>query len=342
MARLRRSVLTGPGLVRRRCGRGFTYAWTSGEKVADAETLERIRALVLPPAWKDVWICPWPHGHIQAVGTDAAGRRQYRYHDEWRKRKDKQKFERVVAFGLALPSLRQAVQADLATSGLARRRVLAAGVRLLDIGCFRVGGEEYAEENDTFGVATLRHEHVHLDKGTLLFEYPAKGSILRTVSIDDAQVRKVIQSLRRGRQASDDLLAWKHKGAWVDVRSVDLNDYIKAEAGDQFSAKDFRTWSATVEAGMILAREARAAKSVTGRRKVVTAAVKEVSELLGNTPAVCRSAYIDPRVIDRFNGGETIAPALERLGRGATRTARQLGLEAAVIDLLSEASEVAA
>jgi DNA topoisomerase I len=341
MARLRRSVVTGPGLSRRRCGRGFTYTWTSGEKVTDEATLARVKALVLPPAWKDVWICPWPHGHIQAIGTDAAGRRQYRYHDDWRKRKDREKFDRALAFGLSLPTLRQAVQRDLAAPGLVRRRVLAAGVRLLEVGYFRVGGEEYAEEHETFGVATLRHEHVHLQKGTLVFEYPAKGSILRTVSIDDVAVRKVIQSLRRGRQESDDLLAWKEKGAWVDVRSVDLNDYIKAEAGDEFSAKDFRTWSATVQAGMILAREATSTRSVSGRQRVVTAAVKEVAELLGNTPAVCRSAYIDPRVIDRFNDGQTVAGALERAGRRASRTARQL-LEAAVIDLLSDAEEAAA
>jgi DNA topoisomerase I len=342
MARLRRSVVTGPGLSRRRRGRGFTYTWTSGEKVTDEATLARVRALVLPPAWKDVWICPWPHGHIQAIGTDAAGRRQYRYHDDWRKRKDKEKFDRAVAFGLALPTLRQAVQHDLASPGLVRRRVLAAGVRLLEVGYFRVGGEEYAEEHETFGVATLRHEHVRLQKGALVFEYPAKGSIPRTVSIDDAAVRKVIQSLRRGRQESDDLLAWKEKGIWVDVRSVDLNDYIKAEAGDEFSAKDFRTWSATVQAGRILAREATSTRSVTGRQRVVTAAVKEVAELLGNTPAVCRSAYIDPRVIDRFNDGRTIAGALERVGRGASWTARQLVLEAAVIDLISDSEELAA
>jgi DNA topoisomerase IB len=342
MARLRRSDLTGPGVVRRRCGRGFSYRWTSGDKVTDEETLIRIRGLVLPPAWSDVWICPWPHGHIQAIGTDAAGRRQYRYHDDWRKRKDKEKFERAISFGLALPSLRQAVKRDLAARGLVRRRVLATGIRLLDLGCFRVGGEEYAEEHETFGVATLRQEHVRVHKETLLFEYPAKGSILRTVSIDDAEVRRVIRSLRRGRHESDDLLAWRKKGAWVDVRSDDLNDYIKAEAGDEFSAKDFRTWSATVHAGMILARDASSMQSISGRRRAVTAAVKEVSELLGNTPAVCRSAYIDPRIIDRFNAGETVAHALERVGRGATRTVRQRALEAAVIDLLSAVAEVAA
>jgi DNA topoisomerase-1 len=335
--------MTGPGVIRRRCGRGFTYRWSgTGERVADEGTLRRIRALVLPPAWSDVWICPWPHGHIQAVGTDAAGRRQYRYHDDWRKMKDREKFERAVAFGLALPSLREVVRRDLARTGLGRRRVLAAGVRLLDLGCFRVGGEEYAEEHETFGVATLRHEHVTLSKGELQFEYPAKGSILRTISIEDADLRRVIQSLRRGRQPSDDLLAWKDKGTWVDVRSADLNDYIKAGAGAQFSAKDFRTWSATVQTGLLLAREAPPKRSTTGRQRVVTAAVKEVAARLGNTPAVCRSAYIDPRVIDRFNAGETIAPALGRLGNRLSAPVLQLGVEKAMVDLLGAPIEVAA
>jgi DNA topoisomerase-1 len=342
MARLRRSDVGGPGVVRRRCGRGFSYAWTSGDKVADAATLDRIRSLVLPPAWTDVWICPWPHGHIQAVGTDAAGRRQYRYHDEWRKRKDKEKFERTVELGLALPTLRQVVQRDLAKAGLVRRRVLAAGVRLLDVGGFRVGGEEYAEEHETYGVATLRQEHVAFHEGALVFGYPAKGSIWRSIVIDDPDLRRVIQSLRRGRRKSDDLLAWKEKGAWVDVRATDLNDYIKAEAGEQFSAKDFRTWSATVQASVILAREAGTARSPTGRQKVVRATVKEVAELLGNTPAVCRSAYIDPRVIDCFNAGETIAPALKRLAGNRTATARRSAAEKAVVAMLGERAEVAA
>jgi DNA topoisomerase IB len=340
VGRLRRSDLAGPGLTRRRCGRGFTYVWTTGERVTDRDTLDRIKALVIPPAWTDVWICPWPHGHIQALGTDAAGRRLYRYHDQWRKRKDKEKFERAVEFGLALPSLRRAVRVDLARPGLGRRRVVAAGIRLLDLGCFRVGGEEYAEENDTFGVAPLQHEHVTMRQGQLTFEYPAKGSIVRKVSIEDAELGRVVKSLRRGRAKSDDLLAWKDKGQWIDVRAADLNAYIKEEAGPQFSAKDFRTWSATVYAGVILARKPQAKSSSSGRRKVVAAAVKEVAERLGNTPAVCRSAYIDPRVIDHFNDGQTIASALH--GHLETLPAMSSAAEQAMVEMLRLPAEVAA
>jgi DNA topoisomerase IB len=342
MPRLRRSNLSGPGITRRRCGRGFCYQWTTGDRVSDRDNLERITALVIPPAWTNVWICPWPIGHIQAVGTDAAGRRQYRYHDDWRKGRDKEKFQRALAFGAALPQLRRAVRADLASPGLGRRRVVATGIRLLDIGCFRVGGEEYAEENDTYGIATLRIEHARVTRGAAVFEYPAKGSIMRTVSVSDPDVLKVIRSLRRGRAKSDDLLAWKEAGQWTDVRSADLNAYIKEEAGEQFSAKDFRTWSATVYAGVVLARDVESSLSVTRRGKVVTAAVKEVAEYLGNTPAVCRSSYIDPRIIDRFEEGETIAATLRAIGREVERPELNARIEQAVMELLGQPADAAA
>ncbi len=342
MARLRRSNLGGNGITRRRHGRGFSYAWTTGQKVTDREILERIRALVIPPAWNEVWICPWPHGHIQAVGTDAAGRRQYRYHDDWRKGRDKEKFERALAFGGALSQLRRAVQADLALPGLNRRRVVAAGIRLLDIGCFRVGGEEYAEENDTYGIATLRVGHAKVLRGEVVFEYPAKGSIMRTVSVKDPDISKLVTSLRRGRAKSEDLLAWKERGQWTDVRSADLNAYIKEEAGEQFSAKDFRTWSATVFAGVVLARDVESSLSVTRRRKVVTAAVKEVAEYLGNTPAVCRSSYIDPRIIDRFEEGRTIAATLQAVGPDIEMPEHHKRVERAIIDLLGQPAEAVA
>ena len=187
VARLRRSDCSGPGITRRRRGRGFSYAHPDGKPVTDKETLLRIRGLAVPPAWSDVWICPWPHGHIQAVGIDAAGRRQYRYHDQWRTDRDREKFERVLDFAAALPELRATVRRGLAKDGLGRERVLAAVVRLLDVGFFRIGGEEYAQEHETFGVASLRKEHVRIHDGLMVFEYPAKGSIERTLEISDAQ-----------------------------------------------------------------------------------------------------------------------------------------------------------
>jgi DNA topoisomerase IB len=341
--RLRRSDTGGIGINRQRRGRGFSYAWSTGPRVTDAEVIERIKGLAIPPAWADVWICPWPNGHIQAIGTDGAGRRQYRYHDDWRKRRDSEKYDRALELGRALPSLRKTIATDLAATGLGKRRVLAAGVRLLDIGCFRVGSEEYAQDHETYGVATMLKEHVSLHGDGLTFDYPAKGSIPRTLTIDDPETRDVLCALRRRRGGSDELLAWKDGRVWVDIRAADLNAYIKEEAGEEFSAKDFRTWSATVFAAVVLGRDIHGARSKTAHRRVVTAAIKEVAQYMGNTPAVCRSSYIDPRIIDRFHAGDTIAgtPAeLER--RVASWPEGQPQTERAVLNLLSEAVALAA
>jgi DNA topoisomerase I len=341
--RLRRSDTNGDGISRRRRGRGFSYAWSTGQRITDPEVIERINGLAIPPAWCDVWICPWPNGHIQALGTDAAGRRQYRYHDDWRKRRDSEKYERALEFGRALPSLRKTLVKDLAEPGLGKRRVLATGVRLIDIGCFRVGSEEYAHEHETYGVATLLKEHVSLHGDEFVFDYPAKGSIPRTLVVGDPEVRDVLCALRRRRGGSDELLAWKDKRTWVDVRAADLNSYIKEEAGQQFSAKDFRTWSATVLAAVVLGRDAKMARSKTANRRVVTGAIKEVAEYLGNTPAVCRSSYIDPRIVDRFRAGESLAGAIRDLELATENWPEQQSrVEAAVLDLLADAVSRAA
>src|SRR6202012_1435193 len=199
MARLRRSDLSSPGVMRRRRGRGFSYARPDGKPVADQETLDRIRSLAVPPAWTDVWICPWPNGHIQAVGTDAAGRRQYRYHDQWRLERDRDKFDRTVEFAVGLPRLRTRVRRDLAADDLGRNRVLAAIVRLLDVGLFRVGGEEYADEHETFGIASLQEGPVWFRNGGRVSSYEAKGSIERVVEIRDAPTAEVIRALHRRR-----------------------------------------------------------------------------------------------------------------------------------------------
>jgi DNA topoisomerase-1 len=279
----------------------------TGDPVDDADTLERIAALVIPPAWTDVWICPWSNGHIQAVGTDAAGRRQYMYHEVWRKRRDAEKFARALEFGTRLPAVREAVAADLAAEGLTERRVLAAAVRLLDIGCFRIGGEAYARDHETFGIATLRKDHVNFRDGRMIFCYPAKGSIPRTLAVSDPDVERVLRPLRRRRGGSPQLLAWKGAAGWTDVHSPDVNAYLKDVGGPQFSAKDFRTWSGTVFTAVQLALVEPPTRSPTARRRAIVAAVKEAAEHLGNTPAVCRSSYIDPRVLDRFEAGLTIA-----------------------------------
>jgi DNA topoisomerase-1 len=336
MARLRRSNTSTVGITRRRCGKGFHYRWADGRKLTDQECLTRIARLAVPPAWSDVWICPWPNGHIQAIGTDSAGRRQYRYHDDWRTRKDQEKFERAVEFGRALPTLLKRVEADLAIAGLRKRRMLAAGVRLLHVGGFRIGGEEYAEENETFGVATLQVRHVRIDGDQVVFSYRAKGSIKRTIVIEDAEILRVMRSLlRRSRKRSDDLLAWRQGSGWRNVRSSDLNAYIKETIGDEFSAKDFRTWSGTVRAASELASRTGKELSERERKRRVVAAVAEVADHLGNTPTVCRSSYIDPRVIDCFNGGDTIAATM-RSGSSADRR-----VEEAVIAMLSKSARAA-
>ena len=334
MARLRRSDVNGPGISRRRCGRGFTYTCSSQDRVTDPEVLDRITALAVPPAWTDVWICPWPHGHIQAIGTDAAGRRQYRYHDEWRRQRDQEKFSRIADFARVLPPMRAIVSADISTRGFSKARILATGVRLLDVGSFRVGGEEYAEEHETFGVATLRIEHVTSRRDELVFEYPAKGSIMRTTTVRDPDVHRVIQSLRRRRSPDDDLLAWKTDDGWASARAPDINAYIKEHMGDAFSAKDFRTWSGTVRAAVELARIGTATTK-TERNRAIVAAVKEVADYLGNTPAVAKSSYIDPTVIDAFEAGDTIASTLIRRGRRLGRPEGDAKVQHAVLHLLA-------
>ena len=341
--RLRRSQCDGAGITRRRRGKGFSYAYADGRPVKDRKTLERIRALAVPPAWTDVWICPWPNGHIQALGTDDAGRRQYRYHDDWRLHRDRQKFERILDFAVALPEIRAVVERDLSKDDLCRERVIAATVRLLDIGLFRVGGEAYAEENETFGVTSLRKEHVRIRKGAMVFCYPAKGSIERTVEIRDAKACKVVDSLRRRRNGNGHLFAYKEGDRWIDVRAEDTNAYIKeAAGGDDFSAKDFRTWSATVLAAAALA-ENGVPETEREAKHAVVAAIAEAADHLGNTPAVARSAYIDPRIIDRFEKGQTIAewlprtPKVETLSEASTRNGGlRRTVEEAVIDLINE------
>lgn len=313
MARIRRSDCNTPGISRRRRGRGFSYLLPDGKAVDDPGTLERIKALAVPPAWVDVWICPWDNGHLQATGTDSAGRRQYLYHDRWREQRDAEKFERIRDFAKVLPRLRESVAADLGRKGLGKRRVVAAAIRLLDIGYFRVGGEQYADENDTYGVATLLKEHVRREGSTLVFDYEAKGSKRRVVAIEDPMLIPVIDRLKRRRSGGDRLLAWKRSDGWVDVTSSDVNSYIKRLAGDGFSAKDFRTWSATVLAAVGLACSGAERPAGGKRRRTeVNRVIREVADVIGDTPAVCRSSYIDPAVVDQFDLGRTVAAALTK------------------------------
>ena len=344
--RLRRADCSGPGIRRRRRGRGFSYVDEEGNRIDDPEVLQRIAELAIPPAWEDVWICPYPNGHLQATGADAAGRRQYRYHDAWRTRRDGEKFDDMVRFAKALPALRRRVERDLGDCAtLDRRCVLAAAVRLLEIGFFRIGSEEYAVEHDSYGLATLRKEHVRIEDGVMVFDYPSKSGQRRRQGIFDEQLVPVVASLKRRRGGGSDLLAYKERGRWHDVRSEDINVYLKDATGGDFSAKDFRTWNATALAAVALAVSGASAATPTARKRAVNRAVGEVAGYLGNTPAVCRASYIDPRVIDAFDGGLTIRPALERVAarvEPGELPIHQPELERAVLDLICEREPSAA
>ena len=341
--RLRRVDCSAPGIRRRKAGRGFVYLDPSGARVTDPEVLHRVRALVIPPAWTDVWICTDPRGHIQATGVDARGRRQYRYHDVWRQRRDREKFNHMLEFARALPKLRHYAKEHLAEEGLTRERVLACAARLLDLGFFRIGTEGYAEENQTYGLATIHKRHVKLEPpSTLNFDYMAKGGKRRLQSVVDPEVYDVVESLKRRRGGEPELLAWKRGRKWVDVRSPDINQYIKEVTGGDFTAKDFRTWNATVLAATALAVSTGAA-SPTARKRAIARAMKEVAHYLGNTPAVCRSSYVDPRIVDRYLAGATIAPALEQALVETPADAAEAGtlliqgpIEEAVLDLLED------
>jgi DNA topoisomerase I len=340
MARLKRTDCSGPGIRRRRRGKGFEYLDEEGRRITEPSVLRRIQELAIPPAWEEVWICPYPMGHIQATGTDAAGRKQYRYHDKWRERRDAEKFEEMIDFARALPRLRERVAKDLRKRGMPRDKVLAAAMRLLDLGFFRIGSENYAEENDTYGIATMRKRHVRVSGDTVTFDYEAKGGARRVQAIGDPELAKVARTLKERRGGGQELLAYKVGDRWADVKSADVNAYLKEATGGDFSAKDFRTWSGTVLAAVALAVAGMAASSKTSRKRAKTRAVKEVSRYLGNTPAVCRASYIDPRVFDRFDGGLTIGGALPELGEDTGPwPIVQRAVEEAVLDLIADNRE---
>lgn len=328
MTRLRRTHPGQPGYTRHRRGRGWQFLDADGATIGDKETIERIRSLAIPPAWQQIWITPYPNGHLQAVGTDAAGRRQYLYHPDWSSNRQHRKFERVVVFGAALPAARRQVAEHLELPGMPRERALATAFRLLDRGHFRIGGEVYAETNGSFGLATLRREHVRDEAGRLVFDYPAKSGLHRVESISDPELLESVAAMRRRRGGPPELLVYQESGAWRNLTSADINDYLKQVVAPDISAKDFRTWHGTVLAavalaGLRLAWPADRRRSHNRTTKTVRQAVRAVAERLGNTPAVCRASYIDPRVITAFEEDRTVSGAV-------TRASRQLARPAAV------------
>lgn len=350
MARLRRSSCANEGIRRRRRGRGFEYRDPAGRRIVDPDVLARAAELAIPPAWKDVWICTDPRGHLQATGLDGAGRKQYLYHEGWRAHRDRLKFRSMLAFGDALPRLRRSVTRDLtfARSGgsnrltaraISREGVLAVSVRLLDLGFFRIGSEDYAEQNESYGLTTMLREHVTVAGDELVFDFPAKSGQRRIQAIADAEARSVVAALER-RRAGEQLLAYYGEDGWVDVHAEDVNAYIKRRSGGDFTAKDFRTWNATVLAAVALAaHEGESGRAA--RERGVRESIKTVAAYLGNTPAVCRSAYIDPRVIDRYYAGVTVGPRLHDLTSGGPDMAKprvRKMVEAAVLELLTDGS----
>jgi DNA topoisomerase-1 len=299
--RLRRADPNRPGIRRVRHGRGFRYLDVAGAPV-DAEVVARIKDLVIPPAWTDVWISPDPNGHLQAVGTDDAGRRQYLYHPEYRRKQDASKHERVRELARRLPAVRAAVAEDLRGSGLTRRRVVAAALRMLDHGVFRTGGEEYAAQNGSQGVATLNRDDVRIRAGVLTFRFTAKGGQDREITLADPLLATVVAALRRSRPPGiERLLTYRAEDGWHEVHAADVNARFKQLAGDDYTVKDLRTWHATVLAAVTLGLPVPG--TATERQRTVRSALAEVAAELGNTPAVARGSYVDPRLLELFEQG---------------------------------------
>lgn len=290
-----------PGLTRVRSGKGFSYRDAGGHLVRDKATLARIRALAIPPAWTDVWICPQATGHIQATGRDVKGRKQYRYHNDWSEHRSGGKFDRMPAFARRLPKLRARVEADLGKRGISRDKVLATAVRLLEITLIRVGNAQYAKQNRSYGLTTLHKRHLEVDGAGLTFAFRGKSGVEHKVSVRDRRLATVVRSLRelRGQQLfkyrADD-------GSLCPITSDDVNAYIREAMGEDFSAKDFRTWAGTVSAARAL-RDMEPPTSATDAKRKITVCVKAVSGLLGNTPTVCRSSYVHPTVFELYETG---------------------------------------
>ena len=331
--RLRRSALSKPGIARKRRGKGFAYYAPDGDLLSDDDTLERIKELVIPPAWKKVWISPQPNGHIQAVGTDAAGRRQYLYHPAWQQERSEQKFDRVLELSTQLPTWRASIANDLAGRGLTRERVLALALRLLDRGYFRAGGKEYADEHESYGIATLLCEHATVRRDAVAFDYPAKSGVRRSVEVEDPEVVRAVRSLMRRAERSEWLLMCRRGSDWVNVQADDLNARFKELVGDEYSVKDLRTWHGTVLAAAAFA-DADPPVSQRVAKRVEAAVMREVAEELGNTPAVARGSYVDPRIVTGYQQGMTIAAAARRAERARRPEAAQEILERATRKLI--------
>lgn len=334
-AGLRYVTDTTPGLCRRRIGGGFAYFTPGGRRIGDRHVLARIAALTIPPAWTDVWICPRTDGHVQAVGRDARGRKQYRYHASWRAHRDAKKYHRMLRFARCLPVIRRRVVADLRRLGLPREKVVALLVRLLEGTAIRVGNEEYARTNGSYGLTTLRGRHAQVSARRVRFSFRGKGGKTHTVDVDDPRVARLVKRCRD--LPGQELFQYVAPDGRVrSIGSSDVNAYLRAASGEAFTAKDFRTWKGTVTAASALAA-ARTGHSTSAAKRSVVEAIRQVAAELGNTPAVCRASYVHPVVLDAFARGETIGTTRAAVKSGTTLTPA----ERAVATLLARAGSSA-
>ncbi len=334
--RLRRTSPDQPGWTRRRAGTGFVYLDRHGARLAP-EDARRVRALVIPPAWQDVWITPYATGHLQAVGTDDAGRRQYLYHPQWRTRRDAEKFDRMLRFGQGLVKARELVLADLGREGMPLQRACAAAVRLLDLGYFRIGNDVYADTHGSFGLTTLERRHVKRRQDRLVFTFTGKSGVDHRIEIDDATVVGAVEIMWRRRGPDDPrLMAYREGRSWRSVLPDAVDAYVRETTGLEAGAKDFRTWHATVLAAAAPAGTDEPGTTKASRKRAVAGAMREVSQFLGNTPALARSSYVDPRVVEAYGRGLTIERTTRR--RFATPDERQTALERATLRLIKEVS----
>lgn len=321
-----------PGITRARRGKSFVYTAADGSRVSDEETLARIRSLAIPPAWTDVWICPLPAGHIQATGRDAKGRKQYRYHPRWREVRDETKYTKMILFGEALPKIRAAVEADLARPGLPREKVLATVVRLLEVTLIRVGNEEYAKKNESYGLTTLRNQHLDIEGSHLRFHFRGKSGKEHTIDVHDRRLAQIVRKCSE--LPGHELFQYLGEdGQRHAVESADVNAYLKEIAGDEFTAKDFRTWAGTVLAAHAL-QELQAFDTKTQAQKNIVAAIKTVAERLGNTPAVCRKCYVHPAVLGAYLDGGLVDTLVQKADEELGHIGSLPPAEAAVLMLL--------
>jgi len=333
MVRLRTVRPGSKGWTRRRVGRHFTYLDQDGQRVG-AEDVARIKGLAIPPAWESVWICPFANGHIQAVGLDAAGRKQYLYHPDWRVKRDAMKFDRVLQVAGQLEKTRASVLEHLELPGMPLERAAATAVRLLDLGYFRIGSDAYTDDNGSFGLTTLERRHVKRVKGKLVFCFTGKSGVEHCIEIDDQLSIAAVETMRRRRSEDLRLLAYRDEKRWAALDAARVNAYLRETTGGDMTAKDFRTWHATVIAAVALATTSEPGHTAASRKRAVRQAMVEVSTYLGNTPAIAKSSYVDPRVVDLYEDGTTIGDVAK--AEQGTPEERQLAIEQAVLQMLAK------